>query len=196
VLRVPLANKISKAVLLAQPGTKLETRNDGPMTIINVPVTAPDAVDSVVAIDIEGEPILPPPPALAWKVKASSSMNNAPPENAIDGNVRTVWRSEPGTNGWLEVDMGKPTAINYMKLIEMDPVTPRGKRGIKYQLLYREGDTWRTAAAWNGKSQMHTTAGYGDTRTFPTVTAQVFRLDIFFATGQCFVSELKLNGPE
>ena len=56
VLRVPLANKISAAALLAQPGKKLEVRNEGNLALVSLPGIAPDAVDSVVTLDFEGDP--------------------------------------------------------------------------------------------------------------------------------------------
>jgi len=62
LLRVPLANKISAAVLLTQPDKQLEVRNEGNVTLVSLPATAPDAVGSVVRLDFEGEPIVPTTP--------------------------------------------------------------------------------------------------------------------------------------
>ncbi len=188
VLRVPLANKVSNAALLVSPGKKLETKTEGNLVLISVPATAPDAVDSVITLDFEGDPVVPTPPALNKSAKASSCQKGAKPEHALDGNASTAWQGEKGTtNGWLEVDLGKPTQINFMSFEE--PGRDKDKRGQKYELQYRDGEKWTTVV--KGSS-----GGHGDAKTFPVVTAQVFRLEIKSAKDRPGVSEMQLFGPE
>ena len=188
VLRVPLANKVSNAALLVQPGKKLEVRREGALTLITVPATAPDAVDSVVTLEFEGDPVVPVPPALNKPAKASSCQKGAKPEHAFDGSAHTAWQAEQGaTSGWLEVDLGQPVAINFMSFEE--PGRAKEKRGQKYELQYRDGEKWNTIVKGH-------TGGHGDSKTFPAVTAQIFRLEILSAKDHPGVSELQLFGPE
>lgn len=58
LLRVPLRNRVKQAHLLADPQKPLAVQRTGGLVQIQLPVRAPDPIDSVVAIDIEGEPAL------------------------------------------------------------------------------------------------------------------------------------------
>ena len=56
-LVVPLANKVTKAYLLANPRQKLGlAAGESDAVIVNVPAAAPDAIASVVVLEIEGLP--------------------------------------------------------------------------------------------------------------------------------------------
>jgi alpha-L-fucosidase len=57
ILRVPLQNKVNRAYLLADRGQALNCTASGGALQIQVPATAPDRVASVVALQIEGEPV-------------------------------------------------------------------------------------------------------------------------------------------
>jgi alpha-L-fucosidase len=54
----PLANKPLRALLLAT-GQKLRFKKDGDRIVLTVPATAPDPIATVIALDIEGEPLVP-----------------------------------------------------------------------------------------------------------------------------------------
>ena len=54
----PLANKPLRASLLAT-GQKLRFKKDGARIVLTVPPTAPDPIATVIALDIEGEPLVP-----------------------------------------------------------------------------------------------------------------------------------------
>jgi alpha-L-fucosidase len=54
----PLANKPLRASLLAT-GQKLRFKKDGDRIVLTVPATAPDPIATVIALDIEGEPLVP-----------------------------------------------------------------------------------------------------------------------------------------
>lgn len=58
VLHVPLQNEVRKGYLLAEPGRKLTLDSQGKGLMINLPNQAPDAIDSVVVLEIEGEPVV------------------------------------------------------------------------------------------------------------------------------------------
>ena len=55
-LSVPLANRVTGAYLLAQPGEALPTQSSDRGATINLPQTAPDPIDTVVVAEIEGAP--------------------------------------------------------------------------------------------------------------------------------------------
>jgi hypothetical protein len=55
-LIVPVSNKIKRAYLLAQPTVNLKISAAGDGHVIHLPETAPNAIASVVAAEIEGEP--------------------------------------------------------------------------------------------------------------------------------------------
>jgi alpha-L-fucosidase len=56
VLTVPLQNKVVRATLLAAPTSRLNTTADADAVKIQVPANAPDAIATVIALQIEGEP--------------------------------------------------------------------------------------------------------------------------------------------
>jgi alpha-L-fucosidase len=55
-LLVPLSNRVTKAYLLAQPGSELPVQSSEQGATINVPQAPPDAIDTVLVAEIEGEP--------------------------------------------------------------------------------------------------------------------------------------------
>lgn len=55
-LLVPLTSRVTKAALLAQPDTPLAVEASDKGATITVPAAAPDAIDTVIAAQIEGEP--------------------------------------------------------------------------------------------------------------------------------------------
>jgi len=55
-LLVPLSNRVTKAYLLAQPGSELPADASEQGVTLNVPQTAPDPIDTVIVAEIEGEP--------------------------------------------------------------------------------------------------------------------------------------------
>jgi len=55
-LSIPLSNDVKGARLLADPGKKLSVENEQFKLVISLPKDAPDAIDSVIALDIKGDP--------------------------------------------------------------------------------------------------------------------------------------------
>ena len=72
-LIVPLSNQAKSGTLLAT-GKPLSIKNADGKLVIDVPVTAPDAADSVIALQIEGEPVTPPSPTVGAKATAPASI--------------------------------------------------------------------------------------------------------------------------
>jgi alpha-L-fucosidase len=66
-LVVPLVNGVTKATLLASPGARLEVEAETNDVMLSVPKEAPDKIDTVIALKIEGNPKVTAAPAAAKK---------------------------------------------------------------------------------------------------------------------------------
>jgi alpha-L-fucosidase len=186
-LRVPLQNAAKAAWLLNAPGPKLAVTREADRLTIAVPAAAPDAVDAVVVLEIAGEPVVPPLPTVGAKATASASLAGNEAANALDGTAAKRWRAPADVkSAWLEIDLGRPTAIAGFGLDEPD-VWPRLKQSFLLEVA--DGSGWRKVA--EGK-----TDGHGLKRTIVPVTAQKFRLSMECAGGSPGVAELQLYRPE
>jgi len=186
-LRVPLKSKVKSAALLTAPGNELSIAREPDRLLIDVPPKAPDQIDSVVVLQLDGEPVVPPLPTIGATATASASLPNHQPANALDGTGAKVWRApEDVKSAWLEVDLGKSVAIAGFGLDEPD-VWPRMKQ--KFALEVPQGESWRKIA--EGK-----TIGHGVTQNIPTVTGRKFRLTMECDKGSPGVAELQLYQPE
>jgi hypothetical protein len=81
-------------------------------------------------MEIVGPPALPPVPVSQGKPAAASSVYHKPgyePDKAFDGDPTTRWSMDSGQGtGWLEVDLGKPTAVSRVVIQEQSyPQTTR-----------------------------------------------------------------------
>ena len=182
-LRVPLANNATSAALLASPDQKLLVRSSSGQLVIDVPTSPPDAVDAVVTLEIEGEPIVMPLPSAGATATASASLPGNEAANALDGTASKRWRAPANVkSAWLEVDLGEPAAVAAFGFDEPD-VWPRMNQ--KFTLEIPEGDGWRKVA--DGE-----TNGHGLSQAITPVTAQKFRLTMACANGSPGVAELQL----
>ena len=186
-LKVPLQNKAKSAALLVAPDKQLAVTRESQRLVIAVPAAAPDAVDSVVVLEIEGEPVTLPLPTVGATATASAAMPGNDAANALDGTAAKRWRAPAGVkSAWLEIDLGQPAAIAGFGLDEPD-VWPRMHQ--TYTLEAAEGAAWRMVA--EGKTE-----GHGIKKSFPSVTAQKFRLTMACDKGSPGVAELQLYRPE
>jgi alpha-L-fucosidase len=186
-LRVPLKNNARRAMLLVEPRKKLSVARDTERLVINVPAEAPDAIDSVVVLEIDGEPVVPPLPTASATTTASASLPDAAPANALDGTGAKLWRAPADVKfAWLEVDLGQPVAISGFGLDEPD-VWPRMKQ--KFTLEIPAGDSWQKVAEGE-------TDGHGVKENIATVTSRKFRLTMECDKGSPGVAELQLYRPE
>ena len=130
-------------------------------------------------------------PAIAIKaetiVKATASnvfqKQNAHygPAAAFDGDEESRWATDTGTRqAWIAADLGKPVTVQRVRIDEAF-----GKRVQKFELQYREGETWKTLLAGQ-------TIGAGFQKTFEPVTAREFRLNILDATDGPTLNEIEL----
>ncbi len=186
-LRVPLKNDAKAAWLLNAPGTKLAVKRETERLVIDVPDTAPDAFDSVVALEVEGEPVVLPLPTVGAKAVASAAMPGNEAANALDGTAGKRWRAPADVkSAWLEVDLGQPIAIAGFGFDEPD-VWPRLRQQFKLEVF--EGAAWRTIT--QGK-----TSGHGAKEPLKPMTAQKFRLTMDCDKGSPGVAEFQLYRAE
>ena len=48
---------------------------------------------------------------------ASASLPDSPPTNAVDGNSESIWNAGAGPEQWIQLDLGKPTAVSTIRLV-------------------------------------------------------------------------------
>jgi alpha-L-fucosidase len=185
-LIVPLSNKAKSAKLLASGKTLSVSSADGKLVII-VPPNAPDAAASVIALQVEGEPVTSPLPTVGARVTASADMKGSEAANAIDGTGAKRWRApQDAKTAWLEVELKKATTIGAFGLDEPD-VWPRMKQSFTLEAFV--GGEWKKIA--DGK-----TNGHGTKKNITPVTAKKFRLTMECEKGSPGVAELQLYAAE
>jgi alpha-L-fucosidase len=186
-LKLPLKNQVTNAYLLSDASkTKLTATLEGEWVTVKLPAQAPDPVDSVVAIRIQGEPVAIPAPSAGRPGAASSSAGpEFAAEKAFDGNPDTRWKAASGqTSGWLEVTFDKPAKIGHVSMVENGG---RGQGIRKFKLEYRENGEWKTALEGDRIGR-----AFSSTLKTP-VTAQTFRLNILESTGAPQIDEMQLD---
>jgi alpha-L-fucosidase len=186
-LRVPLDNTPKAAALLGSPEQKLTITKDNDCLVIDVPVTAPDAVDTVITLEIEGTPVVRPLPTAGATATASGSAAGSQAANALDGSGEKRWRAPiEEKSAWLELNLTAPAPISAFGLDEPD-VWPRMNQ--KFTLEAFTGGQWIKVA--EGK-----TNGHGLKKSIAPVTAQKFRLTMECDKGSPGVAELQLYRGE
>jgi alpha-L-fucosidase len=136
LLRVPLANKPVKAWLLADPVKKeLSLERSGDRILVHLPEKAPDPVASVIALQVEGDPVNAYTSLCFNKpVTATSAQNSANKIN--DDDDTSTWGNTNGTASFT-IEMGKPVTFSTLR------VSPGW--GVKAGLLeVRDAGTWKT----------------------------------------------------
>jgi alpha-L-fucosidase len=185
-LRVPLDNEAKSASLLAT-GQKLSVTKESGRLMIDIPAKAPDTADSVVVLDIEGDPVTAPLPSADAKASASAFMPGSEPANALDGTGHKRWRAPAEVkSAWLQVDLGKPAVICGYGFDEPD-VWPRLKQ--RYTIEAQQAGQWKKIA--EGK-----TSGHGAKEAITPVMASRFRFTIVNEGGSPGLAEVQLYRPE
>jgi hypothetical protein len=186
-LRVPLRNQAKSVGTLAGSPARLQVAQESERLVIDLPPVAPDPVDSVVVLEIEGEPAVAPLPSLNAKVTASTAAAGSEAQNAVDGTAARRWRAPADAkSAWLEVDLGQPVAIAGFGIDEPD-VWPRMKQ--KYSLEVQTEGAWQQVAAGS-------TDGHGARGKMAPVVGRKFRLTMQCDKGAPGVAELQLYRPE
>jgi alpha-L-fucosidase len=186
----PLSSKVVACTALT--GGKPTVKQSEDALEVRLPVADRDDTDTIIALKLEGS-AAEIKPISAWskgsltigkKVSASSNWSDGySAEKAFDGDESTRWGAAPGsTSGWLEVDLGRPVTFDHILVLEAP-----WNRVRKFQLQYRDGDTWKT---------FHEGTTLGDfSLRFEPVTAQYFRLNILEATDVPTIWEVHLYAP-
>jgi alpha-L-fucosidase len=133
------------------------------------------------------DPALAPPPSLTKGCQATASSvwdATYAADKAVDGDPATRWGAARGaTNGWLEVDLGKPATISSALISE------GWDRVRRFVLQARIGGTWQPVTTG-------TTLGIFKNLSFEPVSAQVFRLSITEAADVPTIWEFELFSQE
>lgn len=190
----PLDRKVISSSILT--GGFVQVRQSDEYIEIRVPPSDRDEIDTIIKLELDSSaselaPAGPLPSgsvALGGKAGASNifqNMQQYSPDKAFDDDPDTRWATDAGTKkAWIEVDIGKPTAVSRAMIDER--TWDRVKR---FQLQYKEKDEWKTI--FEG-----TTIGEKKEFNFKPVTARIFRLNILDATEGPTIWEIQLYPPK
>ncbi len=190
-LTVPATNKAKRAYLLADAKRgALATVNSARGIEISLPKTAPDPIDSVVVVEIEGKPEVLPPPvkiSLGKPVEVSSvwpgredHLNKA---HITDGKLETIWATEEkARSGWVILDLEQEREVTAALLSEAPY-----DRTQAFDLEAKVNGEWKKIISGS-------TIGNELRLNFEPVTARYFRLSIQKANDTPVVAEFQLFG--
>jgi alpha-L-fucosidase len=109
------------------------------------------------------------------------------PQKACDDNSETRWATDSGTkSAWLEVDLGRPTAVG-RALVEQ--AYPELQRCRSYAIEYWQDGQWTPCYLGENLGEVLDAA-------FPPVIAQRFRLNITESTDGPTIWEFQLYPPK
>ena len=187
IIKVPLANKVTKAYLLSNTSTPIKTSRKDNYTYLELPTSVADKIATVVVLELKGDAsssLSNPIPSFGKTVTASSTHDDKAgrwnTKNVTDNNSKTTWRSaETDTTAWLSIDLGEPLSIGAVAVAEA------GERSMQYAIEYKDGDTWKPIA--DGKK-----IGNSLFKQFTPVKAQEFRLKILQSKRGVEIKEFQL----
>lgn len=186
-LRVPLLSEAKAAWLLGAPDRKLTVTQEAERLVVSVPVQAPDPVNSVVVLQITGEPVVTALPTVGATATASAAQEGSGAAHVLDGTGALRWRAPLDVKAaTLEVDLGRTIGINGIGCDEPD-VWPRLRQNYVV-----EG--WG-AGGW-AKLTEGQTEGHGFKTTFGAVQTQKVRITLTCAQGAPGLAEVQLYRPE
>ncbi len=186
-LRVPLLNETATARLLVDRSKPLPVVQRDGVLVIEVPREAPDAVSTVVELDLESDPVVRPLLTTGASVIASEEDVDAIASFAIDGTSAKRWRAPKSTQAaWLELTLSKPSRVNGIAFDEPD-VWPRLNQQYDVDVL-SEGE-WKRVAS--GK-----TDGHGVRKWFEPLLTNRLRISLECKAGAPGVAELLVLEPE
>jgi alpha-L-fucosidase len=193
-LTLPAIPKRIAASSVVTGGT-VTVRQDDNGIEISVPENYRHKLDTIVVLQLDGpageiSPIslLPESLATGRKCRASNVFQKNSrygPEKAFDGESATRWATDSGTrHAWIEVDLGKPTTFNRIKISEAFD------RVERFELGYRAKDRrWKTIDSG-------TTIGPNYSKQFEPISARIVRLNISRATEGPTIWEFQIFAPE
>jgi alpha-L-fucosidase len=192
-LVVPVTNKVKKAYLLADAGRGALSAEGSPRgATIALPAQAPDTIDSVVVVELEGAPQVTAQPknlSLGKPVEVSSvwpGRKELDKSHITDGKLETTWAAEEkAREAWVIVDLQSECEVSEAMLSDAPYHRTRA-----FDLEAEVAGEWKTIAS--GK-----TIGDELQRTFAPVKARRFRLNIRKASDTPTLAEFQLFGkPE
>jgi len=165
VLKVPLSNTVTKAWLLADPKKKELpiTKSAGRITV-RVPEKSPDPIVSVVALQVEGEPL--------------STYNSITGTNRLTRSLLQTASPTP-TGCSYQMDLGKPQRFSSLTIQPNEDVK-------SFSLEVKEGDDWKPVIKAKPLQRS------GNTESFPPVTAQILRIKLSNEATQPEIKRLDL----
>ena len=166
----------------------LEMTSKADRLLIQLPAKAPDAVASVIVLDLAEEPVAAPIQAVVKAVTGDTENQWHPAAVAGDGNPDTFWlTADESSTGVLEFDLGEPTPIHGFEVAEPD-FWPRYYQALRLEILIEDG-SWKEVANLS-------TAGHGAKGTFEPAVASRVRLHVKRHNGWAGIAELFLFRPE
>ena len=175
-LKIPLTNAVIKAYLLSNPSIIIKTSVKDKYTYLELPSNAADKIATIVVLELKGEAkssLASPVPSFGKTVTASSTETDKNDKwntkNVVDNNSKTSWKAATtDSTAWLSVDLGEATSIGAVALTEA------GGRSAKFNIEYKDGDTWKKVA--EGRN-----IGNGIFKQFAPIKAREFRLNMLQA---------------
>jgi alpha-L-fucosidase len=187
---VPIANKVKRAYLLADPrreALEVTVSQDG--VTIKPRAQNLDPIDAVIALEIEGEPKLlavasqnlaegkPVEVSSVWPGR-ENELNKS---HITDGDTGTLWAAaQADRSGWVQVDLQKECDVSRASLSD----APYG-RTRAFDLEARVNGEWKKVAEG-------TRIGENLNLSFTPVKAQLFRLNIRNASDTPTLAEFQL----
>lgn len=147
----------------------------------------PDKINTVVVVEIKGDPIVTAPPA-AGELAKVSSRKSEDAKNILDGDRITRWVAGEGEReATIEVTLDKPTTISCF--IVDEPWHPWDNKTQSLKFQYKSGKNWKQIVQAR-------TADIGHVENFRPVKAKQFRMIIENKDTEPILLELQLYGPE
>ncbi len=187
LLLPPIPRRIASGTLLT--GGNVGVKQDGEGVAITVAPERRHPIDTVIALRLDGPagdipPVVFRSASVATRKKVTaSSVWPSPgyePDRAVDNDATTRWGAGENTrSGWLAVDLGAPTTIDGVKILEAFGRTRR------FEVQIKDGDEWRSCLRG-------TKIGAGYSKRFAPVTARYVRLNILEATDVPTIREFQV----
>ena len=180
VLKVPMTTPVARAWLLADASRQVAVEATDALTVLKLPIEAPDPNASVIAIHLKGD--VPQVRSLLLNKPVTASENQRNAGTVVNGGAGGDWRIKSQT-GTLEVDLGQPRTFAVLRLTT--PYTA----AATILLEVNDGATWRTVYRDDHPQ------GTEWVTTFPPVTGQAVRLTVTSAKPEIRVGVFELFPP-
>jgi alpha-L-fucosidase len=188
----PISKKIISSSVMT--GGAVTVKQTNKAIEISVPKSYRRDLDTIIVLKLNGPAKTISPRGLLSnsltaekKARASNIFQKNASYNsskAVDDDPATRWATDSGTQqAWLEVDLGKPTTFNRVKINE------EYDRVQEFELQYRDGNHWKTFARG-------TRLGHDYSKQFEPVTARYVKLNILKATEGPTICEFQLFAPK